>query len=127
MVSSVGPTPCAVSGSASRNSPATRKAKREAVAKGGRNRRTPRRAAAPRKLLEVSSLQDVQGLLYRTLAEVRNGVLDADLGRTIGYLAGVAAKVAETAELDDRVRQVEERFLTIQGRLEESHGRTRPG
>lgn len=108
------------------HSPAAKQAKREAVAKGGRNRCTLRRAAPPREAARVRSIQDVQGLLYRTLEEVRNGVVDADLGRTIGYLAGVAAKVAEAAELDDRVRQVEERFRILHEQWEQQYGAAKP-
>lgn len=101
------------------HNPATKRAKKKAVAKGGRNRRTPSRASPPQDEASITSIQDVRDLLFRTLAEVRNGKLDAVLARTIGYIAGVAAKVTETAELDQRVQKLEDRFVTIHQQVEE--------
>ena len=89
------------------HNPAAAKAKRAAVRKGGRNRRTPKRAAKPDRTVTVQTMDDVQRLLFRTLEELRNGKLDADMARSIGYLAGVTAKVVETAELSLRVEKVE--------------------
>ena len=89
------------------HNPAAAKAKRAAVRKGGRNRRTPRRATRPVRLVTVQTMDDVQRLLFRTLEELRNGKLDADMARSVGYLAGVTAKVVETADLSLRVDKVE--------------------
>ena len=89
------------------HNPAAAKAKRAAVRKGGRNRRTPKRATRPDRTVTVQTMDDVQRLLFRTLQELRNGKLDADMARSIGYLAGVTAKVVETADLYLRVEKIE--------------------
>ncbi len=54
---------------------------------------------SPERVVTVQTMDDVQRLLFRTLEELRNGKLDADMARSIGYLAGVTAKVVETADL----------------------------
>ena len=89
------------------HNPAAAKAKRAAVRKVGRNRRTPKRATKPERTVTVETMDDVQRLLFRTLEELRNGKLDADMARSVGYLAGVAAKVVETVELARRVTEIE--------------------
>ena len=93
------------------HNPAATKLKRAAASKGGRNRRVPKRATRPPKPIAIRSIDDVGGLLFRTLEELRNGVLDADLARSIGYLAGVTAKVVETIDLGRRVAALEEDLL----------------
>ena len=100
------------------HNPAAAKRKRAAVKKGGQNRRVPKRATCPRQPAKVSTIDDVGQLLFRTLEELRNGVLDADLARSIGYIAGVAAKVYETVELDRRVGRLEEKVLATVAALE---------
>lgn len=87
--------------------------KRAAVKKGGQNRRLVKRAVSPARAVEVRTIYDVRDLLFRTLEEVRNGILDVDLGRTIGYLAGVTAKVVETADIENRVGELEKTVLAI--------------
>ncbi|MCH7591801.1 MAG: hypothetical protein IH989_03335 [Planctomycetes bacterium] len=71
----------------------------------------PKRAFRPRKPITVQTIDDVGRLLFRKLEELRNGVLDADLARSIGYLAGVTTKVVETVDLGRRVRALEENLL----------------
>ena len=93
------------------HNPAAAKLKLAAASKGGRNRRVPKRASRPAKPIAVRTIEDVGGLLFRTLEELRNGVLDADLARSIGYLAGVTAKVVETIDLGRRVAALEEDLL----------------
>ena len=93
------------------HNPAAAKLKRAAASKGGRNRKVPKRASRPAKAVVVRTIDDVGGLLFKTLEELRNGVLDADLARSIGYLAGVTAKVVETVDLGRRVRALEEDVL----------------
>jgi len=87
--------------------------KRAAVAKGGRNRKVPKRALRPQQPVRINSLDDVGALLLSTLEDLRNGKLDADLARSIGYLAGVTAKVLETVDLSQRVRALEESLAAI--------------
>ena len=87
--------------------------KKEAVRKGGRNRRIPRRAVLGTKESAIESVQDVQRLLYRVLGDTRDGKLDADLARTLGYVAGVAAKVAETADLEKRLTNMLEKVADL--------------
>ena len=52
-----------------------------------------------------------QKLLFRTLGELRDGTLAADIARTVGYLAAVTARVTETVELDRRVDRLESTIL----------------
>ena len=93
--------------------------KRAATRKGGRNRRAPQRTSRPAKPVAVRKIEDVQKLLFRTLEELRNGLIDADVARSVGYLAGVAAKVFESVELDRRVTRVEEAAMEVSERLGE--------
>lgn len=95
------------------HNPAASGLKREAVRKGGRNRRVPQRALPPEVATSINSVQDVQALLYRVLADTREGKLDADLARTLGYVAGVAAKVAETADLERRVAELTNKVVEL--------------
>ena len=92
--------------------------KKKAVQKGGRNRRTPRRALPAPDATSIRSVQDVQGLLYRVLADTRDGKLDADLARTLGYVAGVVAKVAETADLEGRLMDLSNKVTEL---IQEAH------
>lgn len=99
------------------HNPAAKKTKREASQRGGRNRRIPKRAARPKYIVRVESISDVQQLLFRTLTELRNGDLDAELARTVGYLSGVATKVAEAADLEQRMREIEQKVTKFVDRL----------
>ena len=89
------------------HNPAAADVKRAAVRKGGRNRRTRRRAPKVAAALSIRTIDDVKHLLFRTLEELRKGALDADVARSIGYLAGVATKVGETVELARRGADIE--------------------
>lgn len=99
------------------HNPAAKKNKREASQRGGRNRRIPKRATRPKKIVRVESISDVQQLLFRTLAELRNGDLDAELARTVGYVSGIATKVAEAVELEQRMREIERQVIKFSARL----------
>ena len=92
------------------HNPAAAKAKKAAVAKGGRNRRTPARATRPAAVVRIKGIADVQSLLYRSLEELRNGLIEAEIARAVGYLSGVAAKLHEAIELEERVAQLEATF-----------------
>ena len=92
--------------------------KKAATAKGGRNRKTFNRAAKPSKNTAVRCIEDVKALLFQTLEDLRNGTLDTDLARAVGYLAGVTAKVVETVQLEERVDNIEELYIEIAGRTE---------
>lgn len=83
--------------------------KRAAVAKGGRNRRVPELAPAGREPVKIESVNDLQRVLFTTMAAVCNGRLDANVARTIGYLAGMAAKVTEVVDLAAEVDELHER------------------
>jgi len=97
--------------------PAAKDVKREAVTKGGRNRRTRVVATRPSKPLTVTNIADVQHQLYQTLGGLQNGTVDAEMARAFGYLAGVAAKIVETVELERRMTAVEDwaRRVTEEG------------
>ena len=81
--------------------------KKAAVAKGGRNRSTPKRLCTPTSRVKVAEINDVQALLFRTLQELRNGEIDAEMARAVGYVAGVTTKVHEAIGLEQRVHELE--------------------
>lgn len=95
------------------HNPGAAEVKRAGSSKGGRNRRRPALAPQPPHPTAIRTIDDVAGLLYRTLQELRDGVLDADLARSIGYLAGVTAKVVETVEVARRVATLEDSVLEL--------------
>ena len=76
--------------------------KRAAVAKGGRNRRRPTRAAVPSKKATVKTIEDVQHLLFQSLEELRNGVLEGDIARSVGYPSGFATTVFDSGRVELR-------------------------
>ena len=70
---------------------------------------SPRRTVNPEDIRTASALL---GLLSELLAELM--ACDLDLvtkSRTVGYLAGVALKATETAELERRLEDLETRIL----------------
>ncbi len=85
--------------------------------KGGQNRRAIQKVAQPVEVVRIDSLTNVQALLLQTLADVRNGTLDAAVGRTVGYLAVVAVRVAEAVEFEHRVTQAEDHILELEERM----------
>lgn len=91
--------------------------KRAAVAKGGRNRRRSTRAATPSKTASVKTIEDVQHLVFQSLEELRNGLLDGEFARSIGYLAGVTTKVFEAVEMERRVKRLEVDATRVAARL----------
>ena len=101
------------------HNPKAKELKKAATAKGGRNRRTFNRAAKPSKNTAVRCIEDVKALLFQTLEDLRNGTLNTDLARAVGYLAGVTAKVVETVQLEKRIDDLEESYLKIVERTQE--------
>ncbi len=95
------------------HNPKAKELKKAATAKGGRNRRTFNRAAKPSKNTAVRCIEDVKALLFQTLEDLRNGTLNTDLARAVGYLAGVTAKVVETVQLEKRIDDLEGSYLKI--------------
>ena len=75
------------------------------------------KVAQPVEVVRIDSLTNVQSLLLQTLADVRNGTLDAAVGRTVGYLAVVAVRVAEAVEFEHRVTQAEDHILELEERM----------
>ena len=100
------------------HNPAAASLKRRATQKGGRNRRARRVAERPPKPVRIRNIKDVRTLLFRSLADLRNGEVDADIARSIGYLAGVTAKVVETVDLEQRVRCLVERVVAMDEKTE---------
>lgn len=91
--------------------------KREAVAKGGRNRRTPKKAPLPPKSVAVASVFDIEKMIFQTVADYRNGLIEESSAKTVAYLCGVAVKVAETVGLAERMAALTERVSEIQHRI----------
>ena len=91
--------------------------KRRAAQKGGRNRRLRSPAKPPAKPVKIRNIKDVRTLLFRSLEDLRNGGIDADTARSIGYLAGVAAKIVETVDLEERVSRLVDRVFEVDEKM----------
>lgn len=101
------------------HNPAAADRKRAATSKGGRNRRPPRRAPLAKPHTPVKSLSDVEALVLRSLSEFRSGLIDSEVARTVGYLATVAVKIAESVSIERRVEELESKLLQHQTWIEE--------
>ena len=95
------------------HNPKARELKRAATAKGGRNRKTLNRAPKPPEAVAIRNIGDVRDMLLRTLEDLRNGRVDSDLARAVGYLAGVTAKIIETADLEPQLQKLEESYSLL--------------
>jgi len=91
--------------------------KRAAVKKGGKNRRIPRRASTPKTRCAVRSVADLQTLAYQAVEDLRQGEIDIDVARALGYLIGVATKVSESVEFAKRIEQLEEKAVIVISRM----------
>lgn len=101
------------------HNPAAAAKKRDAVTKGGKNRRTARKVNQPPAATAINSVVDVQTLMFKTLADFRNGLIDDTAAKTIGYLSGVAVKVAETVGLAQRLEELLEHVVEVDKRLKD--------
>ena len=101
------------------HNPAAATKKRAAVTKGGTNRRTARKVSQPPAATTINSVADVQALMFKTLADFRNGLIDDTAAKTIGYLGGVAVKVAETVGLAQRLEELMEHVVEVDKRLKD--------
>lgn len=101
------------------HNPAAATKKRAAVTKGGKNRRTARKVNQPPAATTINSVADVQALMFKTLADFRNGLIDDTAAKTIGYLGGVAVKVAETVGLAQRLEDLMEHVVEVDKRLKD--------
>jgi len=99
------------------HNPAAAARKRAAVTKGGKNRRTAHKVNQPPAATAINSVTDVQTLMFKTLADFRNGLIDDTAAKTIGYLGGVAVKVAETVGLAQRLEELLEHVIEVDKRL----------
>lgn len=84
--------------------PAKREARREARAKGGRQRATSARAE---KLLP-SHMRPVLGAVLAAIRDVRAGAITPAQASAIASLASAAVKVYQVGILEERVAQLEE-------------------
>jgi hypothetical protein len=89
--------------------PARELARRVERARGGRARhgRTVGPVGGPAPAVELGSLADVVELLRQEIGEVLTLERSLHRGRTIGYLASVAARALESTELERRLAELE--------------------
>ena len=86
-----------------------------AVVKGGLNSKRVKLDLEP---LSIKTPQEVSMLLEDTINKVRSGEIPPNIANTIGYLAGHTLKAIETADLQDKVIELE---AVIIGRKNDRH------
>ena len=59
------------------------------------------------------SASDVKNLLADAMAEVRAGAMDPKLGTTLGYLGTSLLRAIEMADVDERLKRVENDFACL--------------
>jgi hypothetical protein len=79
----------------------------EAHAAGGRQNRMKTLEAGASDV-EVSDSSKLLELLSQTINQVRKGTIDPRVANSVGYLAGITAKVLNQNELEDRIAKLEE-------------------
>ena len=94
------------------HNPKMKKAKKEAVIKGGKS---PKKNYNPLPPVDLADNQGVARLLAQVINEVRRGEIDLRVANCIGYLAGHLIKALEISDLEKRVEEIEK---TIKERLE---------
>jgi hypothetical protein len=92
--------------------PARELARRAERVRGGRARhgRTVATAGSPAAPVELATLADVVELLRQEIGAVRQLEPSFNRGRTIGYLASVAARALESGELERRLAELEQQY-----------------
>ena len=86
------------------HNPETKKAKKEAVIRGGKS---PKRNRNPLLPVELTDSKSVASLLARTINEVRVGEIDLRVANCVGYLAGHLIKALEVSDLEKRIEGIE--------------------
>ncbi len=86
------------------HNPDTQTEKHLAVVKGGLSTKKVKLDLEP---LSIRTPQEVSMLLEDTINQVRSGEMPPNIANTIGYLAGHALKALETAELEQKVIELE--------------------
>jgi len=86
------------------HNPDTRAEKHLAVIKGGLNSKKVRLDLKP---LSIKTPQEVSMLIEDTINQVRSGKMPPNIANTIGYLAGHALKAIETADIKDKITELE--------------------
>lgn len=86
------------------HNPKMKKAKKEAVIKGGKS---PRKNYNPLPVIELTNTKSVANLLTKVINEVRTGEIELRVANCIGYLTGHLIKALEISELEKRVEEIE--------------------
>jgi hypothetical protein len=97
------------------HNPVMKKAKKEAVIKGGKS---PKKNYNPLPPVELTDNKSVASLLAQVINEVREGEIDLRVANCIGYLAGHLIKALEISDLEERVEKIEK---TIKERPEKNN------
>ena len=86
------------------HNPKAEEAKRAAVIKGGES---PKKNYNPLRPIKLNSNKSVVNLLATTINEVRQGEIDLRVANCIGYLSRHLIKALETANLEERICEIE--------------------
>ena len=87
------------------HNPEMKKAKQEAVIKGGKSPKKNHNLLPP---VEITDNKSVANLLAQTINEVRMGKIDLRVANCIGYLSGHLIKALEISDLEKRISEIEE-------------------
>lgn len=83
----------------------SKKERKQAQAKGGRNRRS--KVTSPLKPMSLHSSKDVAHLLSDTINQVRIGQMDVKVANCLGILSNHLLRAFEGVELERRVQALE--------------------
>jgi len=86
------------------HNPDTKIEKHLAVVKGGLASKRVKLDLDP---LSIKTPQEVGKLLEDTINRVRSGEIPPNIANTVGYLAGHTLKALETADLKDKIAELE--------------------
>lgn len=87
------------------HNPKVKKAKREAVIRGGKS---PKKNYNPLEPIEIKDNKDVVKLIAQVINEAREGKIDIRLANCLFYGSGQLIKALEVADLEERVAKLEE-------------------
>ena len=87
--------------------PTKAKERGEAWSKGGKST-MGKRTVLPSSEFRLEKLADIVVLLEETVNQLRTGAIEVRIAQCTGYLAGVAIKAMEQADLERRVEALEQ-------------------
>jgi len=83
-------------------------AKHIAVTKGGK---APKKNYDPLPIIEINDSKSIVNLLGQTINEVRLGAVNLRVATVTGYLASILLRAIETAEVEERITEIEKNII----------------